>query len=97
MQDLRMAWLHTKLATLYVAKALLTHFVIPVIAATAVSVQATLSLPHTIATAIREARESAKLDAELEAALIDPTFLDRAMLGVTEEESQTIKKLAKEL
>lgn len=86
-----------KFITLLVAQAIVKHFIIPVTKATATSVKATLSLPHTIITAIEEARESARLESEMDAALIDPTFLDRAAMGLTEEESKTIKDLAKGL
>lgn len=89
--------MQVKLYALIVLHTVVKHFVIPVLAATAASVQATLSLPHNIAKAIEEHKESMKLEAEMDAALIDPTFLDRAMLGVTAEESANIKSLAKEL
>lgn len=70
--------LRYKLMVLMVAQAVVKHFIAPVLNATGASIKATLSLPHTIITAIEDARESAKLDREMEAALIDPTFLDRA-------------------
>lgn len=82
-----------KYIALLVAQAIVKRFIVPVIGATAASIKATLSLPHTIVTAYQEAKESAAFDAELEAALIDPTFLDRAMVGMTEEESNRIKSL----
>ena len=82
---------------LLVAQAVVKQFIVPVGRATAASVKATLGLPHTIVTAINDARESAKLNAEMEASLIDPTFLDRAMVGLTEEESERIKSLSKDL
>ena len=67
-----------KLIALNVALAVLKYFVRPVVAATAASVVATLRLPHTIVTAVQEAKESAELERQMEEALIDPTFLDRA-------------------
>ncbi len=49
-----------------------------VLEATIASVKATVTLPWKISQAIADARESAQLDREMEEALIDPTFLDRA-------------------
>lgn len=86
-----------KYITLLVAQAIVKQFIVPVGRATAASVKATLSLPHTIVTAIDNAKESARMDAELDAALVDKCFLDRAAVGLTEEESNRIKALAKDL
>lgn len=86
-----------KYIALVVAQAVVHGFIAPVLKATATSIKATLSLPQTIATAIAEAKESARLDAELEAALIDKDFLNRAAVGLSEEESNRIKSLAKDL
>lgn len=71
--------LKAKLIALYVAQAIIKYFVKPVVKATAASIVATLRLPHTIVTAVKEAKESAELDRQMEEALIDPTFLDRAL------------------
>ena len=86
-----------KYIALVVAQAVVHGFIAPVLRATATSIKATLSLPHTIATAIPEAKESARFEAELDAALIDRCFLDRASVGLSEEESNRIKSLSKEL
>lgn len=86
-----------KYIMLLVAQAIVKRFIVPVGRATATSIKATLCLPHTIVTAFQEAKESARFEAELDAALIDKCFLDRASVGLTEEESNRIKALAKEL
>jgi len=82
-----------KYIALLVAQAIVKRFIVPVVGATAASIKATLSLPHTIVTAYQDAKESAALDVELEAALIDKEFLNRASVGLTEEESKRIKSL----
>lgn len=86
-----------KYIALLVAQAVVKQFIVPVGRATAASIKATLGLPHTIVTAIAEAKESARFEAELDAALIDRCFLDRASVGLSEEESNLIKSLAKDL
>lgn len=86
-----------KYIALLVAQAIVKKFIVPVTGATIASIKATLGLPHTIVTAINDARESAQLDIELEAALIDKEFLNRASVGLTEEESTRIKALSKGL
>lgn len=86
-----------KYIALVVAQAVVHGFIAPVLKATATSIKATLSLPHTIVTAIAEAKATAQLDAELEAALIDKDFLNRASVGLSEEESNRIKSLSKDL
>lgn len=82
-----------KYIALLVAQAILKKFVVPVTGATVASIKATFGLPHTIVTAFNEAKASAALDAELEAALIDKEFLNRSSVGLTEEESKNIKSL----
>lgn len=82
-----------KYIALLVAQAILKKFVVPVTGATIASIKATFGLPHTIVTAYQEAKASAALDVELEAALIDKEFLNRACVGLTEEESNRIKSL----
>jgi len=82
-----------KYIALLVAQAIVKRFIVPVVGATAASIKATLSLPHTIVTAYQDAKESAAFDVELEAALIDKEFLNRASVGLTEEESKSIKSL----
>lgn len=56
----------------------IANFGATVAEATFASVKATFTLPWKIKQAIEDARDSARVDAELEAALIDKTFLDRA-------------------
>jgi hypothetical protein len=73
--------IQVKLYALIVLSATIKHFVIPVLAATAVSIKATLSLPHNIAKAIEDAKESAEVERQLDDALIDPTLLDRIAAG----------------
>lgn len=63
--------------------------------ATVASVRATFYLPRNIGTAIKDYQHSKEIDAELEAALIDHCFLDRATT-LSPEESRKLKKLAKE-
>lgn len=70
-----------KLYALIVLSATLKHFVIPVLKATAVSIHATLSLPHNIAQAIEDHKESVELERRMDEALIDPTLLDRIEAG----------------
>jgi hypothetical protein len=65
--------------------------------ATLASLRATIYLPRTMVEAIKEYRHSQIFDAELDAALIDHCFLDRAMTGLTPAESAKIKRIAKEL
>jgi hypothetical protein len=86
-----------KYIALLVAQAIVKKFVVPVTGATIASIKATFGLPHTIVTAIQEAKESARFEAELDAALIDKCFLDRASVGLTDEESNRIKALSKGL
>lgn len=87
--------MQVKLYALIVLAAVVKHFVIPVLAATAASVKATLSLPHNIANAIEEHKASMELEAEMDAALIDHGFLNRAMLGITKEDEQKIADFMK--
>jgi hypothetical protein len=93
--EIRMKYyqIKAKYIALLVAQAIVKRFIVPVVGATAASIKATLSLPHTIVTAYQDAKESAALDVELEAALIDKEFLNRASVGLTEEESKRIKSL----
>lgn len=85
-----------KLAMLLIAQAVVKKFIIPVTSATVASVNATFSLPHTIIEAIEEAKRMERFDAELDAALIDHCFLDRAMTGLTAAESKKIKRIMKD-
>ena len=86
-----------KLAMLLIAQAVVKKFIIPVTSATVASVNATFSLPHNIILAVQEAKNTAKLDAEMDDALIDHDFLNRAMMGVTEDESSNIKSIMDEM
>jgi hypothetical protein len=95
-EAIRLAMSHAAYYTVKVIEAVYKYFVRPVLLATAASIEATLRLPQTITTAIEEAKESRKLDAELDAALIDHGFLDRAMLGLTQEDEQKIADFMKE-
>lgn len=52
-----------------------------VVEATVASVKATVRLPWAIKQAIADAKESAQLEREMDAALIDPTLLDRIEAG----------------
>ena len=85
-----------KLAMLLIAQAVVKKFIIPVTSATVASVNATFSLPATIIGAIEQAKQTARFDAELDAALIDHCFLDRAMTGLTDAESKKIKRIMKD-
>lgn len=82
-----------KYIALLVAQAIVKKFIVPVTGATVASIKATFGLPHTIVTAYQEAKASAALEAEMDAALIDKEFLNRACVGLTEEESKSIKSL----
>ena len=73
--------MQVKLYTLIVIAAVVKHFVIPVLKATAMSIQATLNLPHNIGQAIEDYKESVELEKQMDAALIDPTLLDRIAAG----------------
>lgn len=63
--------------------------------ATLASVRAVIYLPRNIGQAITDYQHSKEIEAELDAALIDHCFLDRATT-LSPEESRKIKRLAKE-
>lgn len=73
----------------------LVEFIEAVGEATLASVRAVIYLPRNIGEAIKDYQHSKEIDAELEAALIDKCFLDRATT-LSPEESRKIKRLAKE-
>lgn len=52
-----------------------------VVELTAASTRLTLTLPFAIKQAIADAKESAEVERQLDAALIDPTLLDRIEAG----------------
>jgi len=64
--------------------------------ATLASVRATIYLPRNIGEAIKDYQHSKIVDAELEAALIDKCFLDRASTGLSAAESAKIKRIMKD-
>lgn len=84
-----------KYIALLVAQAIVKKFIVPVAKATAASVKATFGLPHTIVTAYQDAKASAALEVELDAALTDHGFLNRAMLGLTHDDEKKIADFMK--
>lgn len=88
--------MQVKLYALIVLATTIKHFVIPVLKATAASIHATLSLPQNIANAIEDYKESVRLESQLDAALTDHGFLNRAMLGITPADEQKIADFMKE-
>lgn len=75
----------------------LVEFIEAVGEATLASVRAVIYLPRNIGEAVKDYQRSKKLDAEMEAALIDPEFLNRASMGITEDESSNIKSILKDM
>jgi len=73
----------------------LVEFIETVGEATVASVRATIYLPRNIGQAIKDYQHTKEIEAELDAALIDHCFLDRATT-LSPEESRKIKRLAKE-
>lgn len=57
------------------------EFAQAVVELTVASARATVTLPFAIKQAIADAKESAAVEAQLDAALIDPTLIDRMTAG----------------
>lgn len=73
----------------------IVEFIEAVGEATLASVRAVIYLPRNIGQAIADYKHSQEIEAELEAALIDHCFLDRATT-ISPEESAKIKRLMKD-
>jgi transaldolase len=59
----------------------IVEFAQAVVELTAASARLTVTLPFAIKQAIADAKESAAVEAQLDAALIDPTLIDRMTAG----------------